>query len=636
MSKILYLCMPFASASWGSLALSTLKAICRREGIESDIRYLNIPFAASLGESRYNQLRELISAELCFTPALFADVSPAALWRQCLAENAATGYEADPHELAETERDFTEIVTRQAPALLDAAMSEIAWDDYDIVGFTTGYHQTVASLALAQLIRKNFPEKIIIFGGAACDGEMGRALLDSFEALDVVVSGEADLLIAPLVRALRRREPVGRWPGVHARASSRVVAGSRPAPLPVEAGKVSMDSLPVPDYDDYFEQLEGAGIEDAVRVPFESSRGCWWGQKHLCSFCGLNGTSLAYRAKSADKVIAEIETQYLRHGQTHFMAVDNIFDMAYLKTFVPGLKTLRERYGLTLFYETKSNMKGEHVRALSEAGIVEIQPGIESFSDHVLKLMDKGTDGLNQVRFLRDCATHGVATRYGILWGNPGETAEDYERMADLIPYVRHLPPPGYITPVSLERFSPYFMTPEKYGIRNVRPAPIYPLMFGGRTLDYERLAYVFRFEHESDRDAALNSARLRLWNAAHDWKDSYRPGTLVSSVLDDALYIADLRDGTLKLIRLAESEKAVFTFCHLPRDFAEINRAFPDTGREEWLRPLLSALAERRLMLEWSQAGRLRYLSLPVQASAQSMCETISTCGEEAFAQVT
>ena len=37
----------------------------------------------------------------------------------------------------------------------------------------------------------------------------------------------------------------------------------------------------------------------------EGSRGCWWGQKHPCSFCGLNGRKNVYRYKSAGRLYEE-------------------------------------------------------------------------------------------------------------------------------------------------------------------------------------------------------------------------------------------------------------------------------------------------------------------------------------------
>ena len=632
MKKVLYVCMPFASASWGSLALGTLKAIGEREGIKSDVRYLNIPFVRAIGEERYNQLREKIHSEICFTVALYPDVVPQELWRECLRVNG--GPALSEETLKELESDFVNIAAREAPQLVETAMAEIRWDDYDIVGFTTGYNQTVAGLALAHRIRAQFPEKIIIFGGAACDGEMGPALLENFEVIDVVVSGEADTVIVPLIRALRERQPVNCLPRVHARASERVVVGTAPASValpPATNGnsgnggdfKIPMDDLPIPDYDDYFRQIEGFELEDIPRITFESSRGCWWGQKHLCSFCGLNGTSLAYRAKSPEKVLAEIRALHLRYGRKNFLATDNIFDMNYFTTLLPGLKALHEEYGVNVFYETKSNLRTEQIRALSEAGVNEIQPGIESFSDHILKLMDKGTHGLNQVRFLRDCCAYNITTHYGILWGNPGETAEDYHRMTDLIPFISHLPPPNYTVPVFLERFSPYFMTPDRFEIHNIRPAPIYPVMFGGRSLDYARIAYVFYYEHDSDQIKELMEARQQLVNTAVDWKENFRPDLLIAAESDGVLYIADRRESELKLLRITGLERDLLRLCEQPRTAAEIERAFPQ-AQAEWIEQFLQQLVELRLMLPWAEASRVRYLALPVFLSEQAFYEKV------------
>jgi len=626
MKKVLYICMPFAAASWGSLALGTLKAIGQREGIESDIRYLNIPFVKAIGEQRYNQLRERIHSEICFTVALY-DVVPQELWRDYLRAN--DGPALTDQVLGELENDFVNIAAHEAPLLLDTAMDEINWDDYDIVGFTTGYNQTVASLALAHRIRARFPEKIIIFGGAACDGDMGPGLLDSFEILDVVVSGEADTVIVPLIRALRARQPVNGLPRVHARGSDRVVV-TKSLPLAQQASsgnggdfKIAMDDLPIPDYDDYFREIDGFELEDVPRIMFESSRGCWWGQKHLCSFCGLNGTSLAYRAKSAEKVLAEIRALHLRYGRKKFVATDNIFDMNYFGTLLPGLKALHEEYGINVFYETKSNIRTEQIRALSEAGVKETQPGIESFSDHILKLMDKGTNGLNQVRFLRDCCAYDITTHYGILWGNPGETADDYLRMTDLIPFINHLPPPNYVVAVALERFSPYFMTPERFEIRNIRPAPIYPVMFGGRSLDYARIAYIFYCDHDSDQIQELKVARQQLADAIADWKEDFRPDLLLTAEIEGELYVADRRESELKMLRISGPEKDLFRLCEQPRTEAEIARAFPH-AETEWLQQYLQHLVGLRIMLAWEDGSRTKYLALPVSISEQSFYEKV------------
>src|SRR5207249_1451963 len=143
----------------------------------------------------------------------------------------------------------------------------------------------------------------------------------------------------------------------------------------------------------------------------------------------------------------------------------------------------RERGGdehdLTFFYEVKSNLKREHLRLLSQAGVRIVQPGIESFSDHVLGLMDKGAIGIQQIQFLRWCDEFGIAPAYNIIVHNPGELAEDYRDMRDLIPFLRHITPPASVNRMMLQRFSPYFERPHQNGITNIRPAQTEMDMYG-------------------------------------------------------------------------------------------------------------------------------------------------------------
>ncbi len=100
-----------------------------------------------------------------------------------------------------------------------------------------------------------------------------------------------------------------------------------------------LDSLPTPSFDDYFATLAASPLRSRVRpgLPLETSRGCWWGAVHQCTFCGLNGTSLGYRAKSPGRVLAELDDLAGRYQLSDFEAVDNILDMGYYKSLLPAL-----------------------------------------------------------------------------------------------------------------------------------------------------------------------------------------------------------------------------------------------------------------------------------------------------------
>ena len=66
-----------------------------------------------------------------------------------------------------------------------------------------------------------------------------------------------------------------------------------------------LDALPVPDYSDYFRDLDASGVSADVLpvLLFETARGCWWGAKSHCTFCGLNGGAMAFRAKSQSRAL---------------------------------------------------------------------------------------------------------------------------------------------------------------------------------------------------------------------------------------------------------------------------------------------------------------------------------------------
>ena len=76
-----------------------------------------------------------------------------------------------------------------------------------------------------------------------------------------------------------------------------------------------------PDYDDYYQLLAELGQTaqglDRILL-YEGSRGCWWGEKHHCTFCGLNAQSMKFRAKTPEQVLQEIALLSQRYDAVRF------------------------------------------------------------------------------------------------------------------------------------------------------------------------------------------------------------------------------------------------------------------------------------------------------------------------------
>ena len=137
---------------------------------------------------------------------------------------------------------------------VDYAAREILAHEPQVVGLTSVFEQNLAALALAQRLRALAPGIRILLGGANCEGVMGQELALRYPFIDLVVSGEADLVIAPLVAGLLRGE---RWednaelqPLVDLDASTRGF---------LQAKMVhSLADQPRPGFDAYFEDLAAA------------------------------------------------------------------------------------------------------------------------------------------------------------------------------------------------------------------------------------------------------------------------------------------------------------------------------------------------------------------------------------------
>jgi ribosomal peptide maturation radical SAM protein 1 len=439
--------MPFDGVFSPSIGLSLLKAELAAQGISARVRYFSIRFAELVGQDFYYKLSaegtpsfEHLAGEWVFSRALFGARAGNEEYVEAILRQGTAWMAHDADAPASPALVARILRAREAvDDFLEWCRQEVVRARPKIVGFTSLFQQHVASLALARLVKQSLPGTFVVFGGAGCEDVMGAETVRRFPFVDAAVSGEADLVLPELVRRVLQGRPVSGLPGVRTRDEEEPAAGrlSR-GPMVTD-----LDALPYPDYRDYFEQFAASRYRRDWQpsVYVETSRGCWWGERSHCTFCGLDHDSLPFRRKSAGRAIAEIAWLRKRHPGCTVEATDNILDARAFDDFVPRLASLRPRG--QLFYEVKANLRKEQLRALRDAGVRHIQPGIESFSDPVLKLMRKGTTGLQNIQLLKWCRELGIEVGWNLIWGLPGEPPEEYARLAELVPLLAHLPPPG-------------------------------------------------------------------------------------------------------------------------------------------------------------------------------------------------
>ena len=284
--------------------------------------------------------------------------------------------------------------------------------------------------------------------------------------------------------------------------------------------------------------------------------------------------------------------------------------MRYLEDFVPELAS--RSLGVTLFYEVKANLWKEQLRRLRDAGIRHIQPGIESFSDPVLKLVRKGTSALQNIQLLKWCKELGIAPTWNLLWGFPGEPEAEYARMAELVPLLVHLPPPGGCGVMRLDRFSPSFEDAERLGFADVRPLPSYRHVYALPEEALARLACFFTFRYREPRDVGGYVAGLEKELGA--WLRLFETHDLFSVDRGGWLLVWDTRPmSRAPLTALRGADRALYRACDSARGAGQLAEsvASGDGGpiSTDDVARRLEPLLERGLMVKDGS----RYLALAI-----------------------
>ncbi len=517
--------MPFAAANRPSIALTQLRSALRAqlgERVRADIFYFNHDLAEHFGVAMYTRIADSVSAMMAglgdwlFRRVAFPD----------RPDNRDEYFQRHARQLGLSTGDVEALLDKreQLEQVLNGLIDAHALDRYDVVGFTSVFAQNVATFALARLLKRRNPDLVVIAGGANCEATMGQVIARNVDAIDHVFSGPSLRTFPLFVERLLagQRDECHRITGVYSRRRLALQVDGNSGEI---GDELDIDAdLPL-DYDDFMASVGrfNHGQRIAPKLLFETSRGCWWGERSHCTFCGLNGTTMNYRAMQPGKAIGLINRLFgYAPAVTEFESVDNIMPMEYLSEVFPHITPPE---GACLFYETKANLKDKDLKVLAAAGVREIQPGIESLATSSLKLMKKGITSFQNVQLLQRCLRHGVKPGWNLLIGFPGEEEAVYRKYVDDIPKLLHLPPPTGVYPIRFDRFSPYFVLAEEHNLK-LQPYDFYAMVYPFSDADLERMAYFFTDANVKASHVELVAKWIdRIQREINRWRDRWLTG---------------------------------------------------------------------------------------------------------------
>lgn len=576
MKRLILINMPFSDLALPSIALTQLKAVIEQNfqgRIAVEIAYLNHDFANYLGLQLYDRLTNSMESlntglgDWVFRQIAFPESR----------DNTETYFRRYfPLPNPDTQK-LKNWILQKRPGLdlfMDQMVLAYELNSADIVGFTSMFMQNTACFAMARKLKACNPNVLTVIGGANCEYPMGRVIAEKVNGIDFVFSGPAlksfpEFLEQYLNSKLPDRQLIR---GVFSK-------GSQPADGPQTIGEdLSIDTEIKLDYEPFLRMLDHKFPNGEVKpaLPFETSRGCWWGERAHCTFCGLNGVSMGYRAMSPDRALALLHSLFRYSSQvSRLSAVDNILPKSYLKDVLPYLETPPD---MSIFYEVKADLSEEDVATLARARVNRIQPGIESLANSTLKLMKKGTTVFQNLTLLKRCALYDVQPVWNLLVGFPGETEAVYQRYMDVLPLVYHLPPPTGVYPVRFDRFSPYHTHANTYGL-DLHPLDFYPLIYPFEKADFYDFAYYFADQNiQADYFTAVARwvgklrAKISTWQTLWNGPKHGEPPQLCFL---DRTMIYDSRSGAPVEYEVGETGRLILDALARPTRRGDLSKAF-------------------------------------------------------------
>jgi ribosomal peptide maturation radical SAM protein 1 len=598
--------MPTLSARFPSFQLALLKPTLEREGIPVQPLSLFMYFGTHVGWRINETLSDVYSCmvgEWLWTKAAFGDFANDEKYLEIYRDSL----EGICHKAGCTIDDLRAIREKAAPAFIDFCLDSVDWSRFGLIGFSVVFQQTLASIALARALKERYPDIPIIFGGATFEDDIAEEIMRGCPQVDFVHCGDADESLPETIRRIYREQSLAGMPGLMWRDGDQIRFAGRAPNLR------DMNKTPVPDFDEYFYARKEGGYaaydgSQEVLLPIETARGCWWGVKNHCTFCGLNRAGMEFRAKSVDNVVEQLDELSRRYGILDFNAIDNIIAPEYIDKLFTRLADANT--DIRLHYEVRPSLTRAQLKLMRQGGLFSIQPGVESFSTHILKLMRKHTTGMRNLELIKWSTYYGINNLYNILLRFPGETAQDYRTQCDVISQIHHLQAPWAIAVARADRGSPMYTEPESQSITRLVPSPCYDYLFPKDRFDLNRVSYYF--EHEMGNALADGEydeifAAVDNWQAR--WRERPKPYLRYRKAWATIL-IEDGRNCSPRVAKYSDARARLYEYCADARSAKEIAAEFEGAA---WVDAAIEEFVEQKFMINLDN----RYLSLALPENA-------------------
>ncbi|NOZ68823.1 MAG: radical SAM protein [Deferribacteres bacterium] len=301
----------------------------------------------------------------------------------------------------------------------------------DLVGLsflTVGYQRAFNFL---KELRRELPDVAYCSGGVHTTVKPVETLKD-FD-LDFIVVGEGEDTMVEVCEKLEKSEGLDGVKGVTYRKNGDIIDNGRRELIK------DLDSIPFPARHliDMKPYLKPPGIirghADKNQTTIVTSRGC----PFKCIYCGSHNIfGRKTRRRSVKNVVDEIEYLHETFGITGIYYCDDTFTLSprWVREYCEELK--RRKLNIKWAGQSRVDQTDrELMKLMKESGLVQLDFGVESGSEKILKVLGKGGAGdrAEQIKHsFKLCKELDIRTLATFIIGNPEETKEDIQQSFEL------------------------------------------------------------------------------------------------------------------------------------------------------------------------------------------------------------
>ncbi len=310
-------------------------------------------------------------------------------------------------------------------SIYDDVAEQLLKTEPDAVGLTALGCNFIAVVKIARRLKQRRPETLVLLGGPH-PTVLESPIMNAFPDFDVLVRGEAEETIVPLLDALDSGRELSAIPGISYRDGSRVCRSM------VDAGVMDVNRLSMAAFHSYpIQELKMR----SMRV--EAGRGC----PFHCTFCSTaTFFGRKYRVKAAEKLVGELKSLNNTYNITEFELQHDLFTVNRRKVLEFCEEVRHSNFSWTCSARIDC-VDTELLREMARAGCRGIYFGVETGSSNLQELVKKRLDISLLGPTLTNAKEVGINVTTSFITGFPDETLSDLEATLDCLDRCHRISP---------------------------------------------------------------------------------------------------------------------------------------------------------------------------------------------------